>query len=86
MKGAQQGNDQGDALSRYLRGATKGLGRRQQEVRRELIGHIEARVQDFKLAGFGDAEALRQTLRELGEPEYVHLGMQRVDLLGLSQF
>lgn len=68
-----------DALTTYLHGATRGLRRRErQAVTSELLGHIEARVQDFKLGGLSDAEALRQTLRELGEPAHVQRGMQRV--------
>lgn len=67
-------------LAAYLRRATRGLkSRKRQEITSELIGHLEARVQEFKLAGV-DAAALRQTLRELGEPDYVHSGMQRVYL------
>lgn len=68
-----------DAVSTYLSRATRGLRRHtRQDIASELIGHIEARIQDFKLAGFSDAEALRQTLRELGEPDHVQHGMQRV--------
>lgn len=68
-----------DPLQTYLTRATRGLHHRtRQEVGRELRGHIEARVQDFLLAGYSDAEALRRTLAELGEPAHVQGGMQRV--------
>ncbi|GHF40801.1 hypothetical protein HNQ07_001556 [Deinococcus metalli] len=66
-------------LHTYLQRATRGLRAAQRlEVRSELLGHIEARVQEFRLAGSGDAEALRRTLTELGAPAYVRSGMQRV--------
>ncbi|PNY81631.1 permease prefix domain 1-containing protein [Deinococcus koreensis] len=70
-----------DDLRTYLNRATRRLQRhRAQEIRSELLGHIGARVEDFRLAGFSDAEALRRTLRELGEPGFVQGGMQRVYL------
>ncbi|WP_309572000.1 permease prefix domain 1-containing protein, partial [Deinococcus sp.] len=68
-----------DDLYTYLTRATRGLRARQrQDVRSELLGHIEARVQDFRVDGHSDAEALRRTLAELGAPAHVHRGMQRV--------
>lgn len=70
-----------DDLTTYLSRATRHLHRHKAlEIRRELLGHIGARVEEFRLAGFSDAEALRRTLRELGEPAVIHSGMQRVYL------
>lgn len=61
---------------RYLRSATRGLwGRAKQELRQELEGHLQVRIQEWRLGGLTEAEAERQTLRELGAPEEVRTGM-----------
>lgn len=60
----------------YLRSATRGLwGRAKRELRQELEGHLQVRIQEWRLGGFTEAEAERQTLRELGAPEEVRTGM-----------
>ncbi len=67
---------------RYVRRASRGLwGKKAHEVRAELRGHIEGRVLEFRAGGLGQAEAIRQTLRELGAPERVRAGMGQVYLL-----
>ena len=61
---------------RYLRQATRGLwGKARRDLRTELQGHINERVQEFRLGGLSPEEAERQTLRELGTPERVSGGM-----------
>lgn len=65
----------------YLHAATRGLwGAKRREVQAELLGHIEARAQEFQLAGLSREEALRRTLVELGAPEQVRRGMTHVYL------
>jgi hypothetical protein len=60
----------------YLRSATRGLwGRAKRELRQELQGHLQVRIQEWRLGGLTEAEAERQTLRELGAPEEVRTGM-----------
>lgn len=67
---------------RYLRAATRGLwGRQRREVRAELRGHIAVRMQELRLSGLSEAEAERQTLRELGAPAEVRTGMLGVHTL-----
>ncbi len=67
---------------RYLKAATKGLwGRERSALKAELRGHISARVQEFRLGGLSEAEAERQTLRELGAPVQVSNGMLGVHTL-----
>jgi hypothetical protein len=67
---------------RYLKAATKGLwGRERSALKAELRGHISARVQEFRLGGLSEAEAERQTLRELGAPVQVSSGMLSVHTL-----
>ncbi|THF71619.1 hypothetical protein E7T06_01290 [Deinococcus sp. Arct2-2] len=69
-------------IARYLQRSTRGLwGRQRRELRQELRGHLEARCQELRLAGLTPAEAIRHTLRELGQPEQVSLGMAQVYLL-----
>lgn len=69
-------------VERYVRRASRGLwGKKALEVRAELRGHIEGRVLEFQTVGLGQAEAVRQTLRELGAPEQVRAGMGQVYLL-----
>jgi len=61
---------------RYLRQATQGLwGRARRDLRTELQGHVNERIQEFRLGGLSLEEAERQTLRELGTPERVSSGM-----------
>ena len=60
----------------YLKAATQGLwGAKKRELRTELEGHINERIQEFRLGGLSAEEAERQTLRELGTPERVSGGM-----------
>lgn len=67
---------------RYLKAATKGLwGKQRRALRDELNGHIRVRIQEFRLAGLSEAEAERQTLRELGTPVQVSRGMLSVHTL-----
>ena len=69
-------------IERYVRRASRGLwGKKRREVAAELRGHIESRVVEFRASGLGQAEAIRQTLRELGAPEQVRAGMGQVYLL-----
>lgn len=66
----------------YVRAATRGLwGRRRRELQTELNGHITIRIQELRLAGMSEAEAERQTLRELGAPTDVRTGMLSVHTL-----
>ena len=68
-----------DKVERYLQRATRGLwGRRRGEVREELAAHIEERVMSYRLAGLGEAEAVERTLREMGEPGEVSVGMTKL--------
>ena len=61
---------------RYVKAATRGLwGAKKRELRTELEGHINERIQEFRLGGLSAEEAERQTLRELGAPERVSGGM-----------
>ncbi|UQN08201.1 permease prefix domain 1-containing protein [Deinococcus sp. QL22] len=61
---------------RYLRSATRGLwGQAKRELRQELHGHLQVRIQEWRLGGLSETEAERQTLRELGAPEEVRTGM-----------
>lgn len=67
---------------RYIRQATRGLwGRKRREVAAELRGHIESRRAELLALGLSGPEATRRTLRELGEPTEVRVGMGRVYLL-----
>jgi len=60
----------------YLRQATQGLwGRARRDLRTELQGHVNERIQEFRLGGLSMEEAERLTLRELGTPERVSSGM-----------
>lgn len=68
-----------DETERYLRGATRGLwGKEKKALRTELQGHIRIRTKELMVAGFSEAEAERQTLRELGAPGEVSRGMAGV--------
>lgn len=68
--------NQDGGTERYLRAATRGLwGQERRALQTELRGHISARVQEFRLGGLSEAEAERQTLRELGAPVQVSGGM-----------
>ena len=61
---------------RYVKSATRGLwGAKKCELRTELEGHINERIQEFRLGGLSAEEAERQTLRELGTPQKVSGGM-----------
>ena len=61
---------------RYLKAATRGLwGAKKRELCAELEGHINERIQEFRLGGLSAEEAERQTLRELGTPRRVSGGM-----------
>jgi len=61
---------------RYLRQATRGLwGRARRDLQTELQGHVNERIQEFRLGGMSAEEAERQALRELGTPERVRSGM-----------
>ena len=61
---------------RYLKAATRGLwGAKKRELCAELEGHINERIQEFRLGGLSLEEAERQTLRELGTPRRVSGGM-----------
>lgn len=69
-------------VERYLKAATRGLwGQQRREVRTELQGHITVRIQELRLGGLTEAEAQRQTLRELGAPAEVRTGMLGVHTL-----
>lgn len=71
-----------NATERYLKAATRGLwGRQRREVRTELQGHIRLRVRELRLGGLSEAQAERQTLRELGLPAEVSAGMLGVHTL-----
>ncbi|WP_420595472.1 permease prefix domain 1-containing protein [Deinococcus sp.] len=64
------------STERYVKAATRGLwGAKKRELRTELEGHINERIQEFRLGGLSAGEAERQTLRELGTPERVSGGM-----------
>ena len=67
---------------RYLKAATRGLwGRQRRALRDELKGHIDTRIQEFRLGGLSEPDAERQTLRELGAPMQVSSGMLGVHTL-----
>ena len=69
-------------LRRYLERSVRGLrGSQRTDVQAELRGHVEARCRDFSVLGCSPAEALRRTLRELGEPQQVSRGMARLYVL-----
>lgn len=64
---------------RYLRRATRRLwGRRRLEVREELAAHLEGRVTAYRVAGLTEQDAVEKALAELGSPQLVNTGMERL--------
>ncbi len=69
----------GKEVERYLNRATRGLwGRKRQEIREELEGHISERVMAYRIAGLNEGYAVERALRGLGEPREVSAGMAQI--------
>jgi len=68
----------------FIRRATRGLwGKRRVEAQGELRSHIYERTQYHLQLGSNEQDALTRTLRDLGDPRAVHLGLLRIHSLPL---
>jgi len=73
-----------NAAEQFIRRATRGLwGRRRVEAQGELRSHIYERTQYHLQLGSNEQDALTRTLRDLGDPRAVHLGLLRIHSLPL---
>lgn len=62
---------QGEFCARLRKSLRRATDTEWQSVRREFVGHIEDRAEDFKRAGFPPEEAQERAVAAMGEPEEI---------------